>query len=130
MEKKLEKKFYRCKTCNNILGAINDSGVTPVCCGQRMEILTANTTDAATEKHVPVITRDGDKVVVKVGSVAHPMTEDHLIQWIILIQGSVTERVVLTPGAAPEAVFTAAGANAPVRAYGYCNLHGLWSAEG
>ena len=126
----MEKKFYICKTCSNILGAINDSGVTPVCCGHRMEILAANTTDAATEKHVPVITRDGNKVVVKVGSVAHPMTEEHLIQWIILVQGSVTNRQVLSPGAAPEAVFTVADANAPVRAYEYCNLHGLWSAAG
>ena len=126
----MEKKFYQCKTCGNILGAINDSGVTPACCGHRMEILTANTTDAATEKHVPVITRDGNQVVVKVGSVAHPMTEEHLIQWIILVQGPVTERVTLAPGAAPEAVFTVADANAPVRAYEYCNLHGLWAAGG
>ena len=126
----MEKKFYRCKACNNILGVINDSGVTPMCCGQRMEILTANTTDAATEKHVPVITRDGNVVTVKVGSVAHPMMEEHLIQWIILVQGSMTERVVLTPGDAPEAVFTVVDANAPVCAYEYCNLHGLWSAAG
>ena len=126
----MEKKFYRCKTCNNILGAINDSGVTPVCCGRQMEILTANSTDAATEKHVPVITRDGSTVAVKVGSVAHPMTEDHLIQWIILTQGSLTKRVVLSPGAAPEAVFTALDASAPVQVYEYCNLHGLWSVVG
>ena len=126
----MEKKFYRCKTCGNILGVINDSGVTPVCCGQRMEILIANTTDAATEKHVPVITRDGNKVVVKVGSAAHPMAQEHLIQWIILVQGSMTKRVVLNPGAAPEAVFTVDDVNAPVRAYAYCNLHSLWSAEG
>jgi len=126
----VEKKFYRCKACGNILGAINDSGVTPVCCGQRMEVLTANTTDAATEKHIPVITRDGNKVAVKVGSVAHPMAEEHLIQWIILTQGSATERMVLAPGAAPEAVFTVPDENAPVRAYEYCNLHGLWTAAG
>ena len=126
----MEKKFYRCKTCGNILGAINDSGVTPVCCGQRMEVLTANTTDAATEKHVPVFTRNGNKVTVKVGAAAHPMLEEHHIQWVILVQGSVTERVVLAPGAAPEAVFTVTDANASVRAYEYCNLHGLWTAEG
>ena len=126
----MEKKFYRCKTCSNILGVINDSGVTPMCCGQRMEVLTANTTDAATEKHVPVITRNGVDVTVKVGSVAHPMTEEHLIQWVILTQGTATKRVTLTTGAAPEANFTIADANAPLRAYAYCNLHGLWSAEG
>jgi superoxide reductase len=126
----MEKKFYRCTICGNILGAIHDSGVTPMCCGSRMEVLAANTTDASTEKHVPVITRDGNKVTVKVGSAAHPMTEEHSIQWIILVQGAMTERVVLSPAAAPEAVFTVINADAPVRAYEYCNLHGLWSAEG
>jgi len=126
----MEKKFYRCKTCINILGVISDSGVTPMCCGGRMEILVANTTDAATEKHVPVISRDGSRVTVGVGAMAHPMTEEHLIQWIILVQGSATERVILTSGDAPEAVFMTGDANAPVRVYAYCNLHGLWSAEG
>ena len=126
----LEKKFYRCNTCGNIFGVIHDSGVTPVCCGQRMELLAANTTDAATEKHVPVIERNGNKVTIKVGSVAHPMLAEHSIQWIILTQGSVTERAVLKPGDAPEATFTVADATAPVRAYEFCNLHGLWTAEG
>jgi len=126
----MEKKFYRCKACGNILGVINDSGVVPVCCGARMEILTANTTEAATEKHIPVITRDGNKVAVKVGDVAHPMTEDHSIQWVILNQGSVTERVTLNPDTAPEAAFMVLDAGAPVRVYAYCNLHGLWSAAG
>ena len=126
----MEKKFYRCKTCSNILGVINDSGVIPMCCGQRMEVLVANTTDAATEKHVPVITRDGDKVIVKIGSVAHPMTEEHLIQWVILTQGTATKRITLTSGATPEVVFTVTDANVPVCAYAYCNLHGLWSAKG
>ncbi|MDR1728170.1 MAG: desulfoferrodoxin [Acidobacteriota bacterium] len=126
----LEKKFYRCNTCGNIFGAIHDSGVTPSCCGQRMELLEANTTDAATEKHVPVITREGTKVTVKVGSVAHPMLAEHFIQWVVLTQGNATERAALKPGDAPEAVFTVSDAAAPVRAYEYCNLHGLWTAEG
>jgi len=125
----LEKKFYKCNTCGNILGAINDSGVTPVCCGSRMETLKANSTDAATEKHVPVIERSGNTVKVKVGSAAHPMLKEHYIQWIIMTQGGITERAVLNPGDAPEAVFTVADANAPLRAYAYCNLHGLWTAD-
>ena len=126
----MDKKFYRCKACGNILGVINDSGVVPMCCGARMEVLTANTTEAATEKHIPVITRAGNKVTVKVGAVTHPMTEDHSIQWVIMNQGSVTERVSLNPDAAPEAVFTVIDTGAPVRAYVYCNLHGLWSDVG
>jgi superoxide reductase len=125
-----EKKFYRCNHCGNIFGVINDANVVPICCGEPMEILAANTTDAAQEKHVPVIERDGDKVTVKVGSVPHPMLEEHYIQWILIAQGDVTQRAALSPGGAPEATFTVADANAPVRAYEYCNLHGLWTAEG
>jgi superoxide reductase len=125
-----DKKFYRCNHCGNIFGVINDAGVVPVCCGEPMETLVANTTDAAQEKHVPVIGRDGTKVTVKVGSVAHPMLDEHYIQWIIVTQGGFTERAILKPGDAPEATFTVADAAAPVKAYEYCNLHGLWSAEG
>jgi superoxide reductase len=94
-----------------------------------MEILVANTTDAAQEKHVPVIERDGAKVTVKVGSIQHPMMEAHYIQWIMVTQGDFTERAVLSPSDAPEASFTLADADAKVRAYEYCNLHGLWSSE-
>jgi superoxide reductase len=125
-----DKKFYKCNHCGNIFGVINDANVVPICCGEPMEILVANTTDAAQEKHVPVIERDGTNVTVKVGSVPHPMQEEHYIQWIIVMQGGVTERAILNPGDAPEAVFTVADAGAPVKAYEYCNLHGLWSAEG
>jgi superoxide reductase len=125
-----DKKFYRCNHCGNIFGVVNDAGVVPVCCGEPMETLVANTTDAAQEKHVPVIERDGTQVTVKVGSVAHPMQDDHYIQWILVTQGDVTERAILKPGEAPEATFILADASAPVKAYEYCNLHGLWSAEG
>jgi superoxide reductase len=124
-----EKKFYKCNHCGNIFGVINDANVVPICCGEPMEVLVANTTDAAKEKHVPVIERDGTKVTVKVGSVPHPMLDEHYIQWIIIMQGDVTERAILTPGDAPEATFTVADASAPVRAYEYCNLHGLWTSE-
>jgi superoxide reductase len=125
-----DKKFYKCNHCGNIFGVINDGRVVPICCGEPMAVLTANTTDAAQEKHVPVIERDGAKVTVKVGSVAHPMQDEHYIQWIAVSQGSVTQRAALTPASAPEATFTLADATAPVKVYEYCNLHGLWSAEG
>jgi superoxide reductase len=124
-----DRKFYRCNHCGNIFGVINDANVVPVCCGEPMVTLVANTTDAAQEKHVPVIERDGLKVTVKVGAAPHPMLEEHYIQWILITQGDLTERVDLAPGGAPEATFTVADADAPVRAYEYCNLHGLWSAD-
>lgn len=124
-----EAKFVRCSLCGNLFGVVNDAGVKPVCCGQPMEVLTANSTDAAGEKHVPVIERNGDKVTVKVGSVTHPMQEEHYIQWIALQQEDRMQRQVLFAGAAPEATFTIEPGK-PVTAYEYCNLHGLWKAEG
>jgi superoxide reductase len=125
----IDKKFYRCNHCGNIFGVLNDANVVPLCCGEPMETLVANTTDAAQEKHVPVIERDGANVTVKVGSVPHPMTPEHYIQWILVAQDGFTQRAILTPESAPEATFTLADASAPVKAYEYCNLHGLWSAE-
>ncbi|MDR3071890.1 MAG: desulfoferrodoxin [Clostridiales Family XIII bacterium] len=123
-----EKKFYKCNHCGNLLGVVNDSGLVPVCCGEEMQVLKANTTDAATEKHVPVIEKNGDTVTVKVGSVEHPMLEEHFIQWIAITSDGITQRKPLNPGEKPEATFKVVG-NSTVTAYEYCNLHGLWAAE-
>ena len=123
-----EVKFYRCKKCGEVVYKVVDGPCTPVCCGEPMEELVANTTDAATEKHVPVIEHDGDKLVVKVGSVAHPMLEEHSIQFIALVKGETVIFKHLKPGDAPEATFCAKGAENAV-AYEFCNLHGLWKAE-
>ncbi|MDR0886487.1 MAG: desulfoferrodoxin [Clostridiales Family XIII bacterium] len=125
----LQKKFYQCNHCKNLFGVINDAGVTPLCCGEPMQVLVPNTTDAAQEKHVPVIERDGVNVTIKVGSVPHPMLEEHYIQWIICMQGGKTERVVLKPGEEPVATFVVDDPTAPITAYEFCNLHGLWAAE-
>lgn len=119
--------FYRCSVCGNIVELIYDGGGELVCCGQPMNLLQANTSDGATEKHVPVAVREGGKVHVTVGSVAHPMTDAHYIQWIWVAQGSRTQRVALEPGMAPEADFPVD--DGPMTVYEYCNLHGLWKAE-
>lgn len=122
------KKFFRCKVCGNLVGLINDGGGELVCCGEPMVLLVANTTDAATEKHVPVLTRNGNQLHVDVGSVAHPMTAEHYIQWIYVSQGNLSQRVALEPGQAPAADFNIG--DGPVTVFEYCNLHGLWTAEG
>ena len=101
----MELKFYVCKHCGNIIAFAKNSGVPVVCCGEKMQQLLPNTTDAAQEKHVPVVTIAGDKVVVNVGSVAHPMTEEHHIEWIALQTKSGNQRKTLKPGEAPEACF-------------------------
>ena len=124
-----KKKFYLCTVCGNLFGVINDSGVNPVCCAKDMRELIPNTSDGAGEKHVPVILRDKNAVIVKVGSAAHPMLPAHYIQWITIIHGDKTQRAVLNPGEAPEASFTLDSEEGPVTAYEYCNIHGLWTAE-
>jgi superoxide reductase len=121
-------KFYKCNHCGNIVGVLNDGKVTPSCCGEPMTMLEANTTDAAQEKHVPVIEKNGKDILVKVGSVPHPMLEEHFIQWIEVVQGNWSAVCKLRPGAEPEAKFSLPSADAPVTAYEYCNLHGLWKA--
>ncbi|GHU51369.1 superoxide reductase [Clostridia bacterium] len=124
------KKFYKCEICGNLFGVIEDNGVVPMCCGDDMTELKANTSDGAGEKHVPVIVRDGNALTVKVGAVAHPMEDVHYIQWVAVEQGSKVQRKVLNPGEAPEAAFTLDSATDSITVYEYCNLHGLWSAEG
>lgn len=122
-------RFYICKTCGNIVGLIQDGGGKLVCCGKEMEELVPNTVDAATEKHVPVIEIEANKVTVKIGSVTHPMVQEHFIQWIYLITKQGAQRKCLSPGEEPVAVFALAEGDEVVSAYEYCNLHGLWKKE-
>jgi superoxide reductase len=125
---KNDRMFMKCDICGNIIGVIEDSGVTPECCGQEMTLLTPNTVDAAQEKHVPVAVREGDKLTVQVGSVVHPMTPEHHISWIAIAQGRRTQRAALDVTGKPEAVFCV-DASEPITMYEYCNLHGLWAAD-
>ena len=124
-------KFFRCGVCGNMTGLIHEGGGQLVCCGKPMEELVANTTDAAQEKHVPVpvFDKDGQTVTVKVGSQAHPMTPEHLIEWIHVQTKLGAQMRHLTPEDAPETVFRLAPGDAPVAVFAYCNLHGLWKAD-
>ncbi len=122
------KKFLLCEHCKNLVGVINDAGVPIMCCGQKMTELVPNTTDAANEKHVPVVTVEGDVLKAVVGSVEHPMEEEHLIQWIFVETDKGGHKRTLKPGEKPEAVFNLNGEK-PIAVYEYCNLHGLWKAE-
>ncbi len=122
-------KFYLCETCKNVVEMVHDSGVTPVCCGKPMMELVPNTTDAAGEKHLPVISQSGNTVQVSVGSAAHPMSEEHSIQWICLESAEGCQLKKLSADAAPEAVFALADGDAPKAVYAYCNLHGLWKTD-
>ena len=121
-----ELEFYRCKHCGNIVTFMNNSGVPVICCGEPMDELKANTTDAAVEKHVPDVDVTGDMVTVRVGTAPHPMIENHYIQWIVLETEQGYQQKKLIPGDKPEVVFSVCGDDKPVAAYAYCNLHGLW----
>ncbi len=115
---------YKCEVCGNIVEVLHEGAGNLVCCNQSMLHLEENTVDAAKEKHVPVIEKSGDAVTVRVGDVAHPMEETHLIEWIELIADGKAYRQFLKPGEAPEATFKVAGTQITAREF--CNLHGLW----
>ena len=121
--------FYICKGCGKIIGMIRNSKCPTKCCGEPMEEMVPNTTDAAVEKHVPVVEINGRDVTVTVGSAPHPMLEEHYIMWIALETKQGIQRKALNPGEKPEAVFALADGDEAVAAYEYCNLHGLWKAE-
>ena len=122
-------KFYRCDHCGIIVGLVQDGAGTLSCCGEPMRALEANTTDAAQEKHVPVVEVNGSTVTVSVGSVTHPMTEEHHIAWIALETNLGMQRKELPHTGEPKAVFALTEGETPVAAYEYCNLHGLWKKE-
>lgn len=124
----MSNKFYICEKCGNIVGMIHSSGVNPVCCGAKMTALEAGVVEASREKHIPEVIVSDDKVEVVVGSVIHPMSEEHSIQWIYLETDKGAHRKHLSPSDEPRAVFVLADEK-PVAVYAYCNLHGLWKKE-
>lgn len=122
-------KFYLCEHCKNLVGMIHDSKVPLICCGQKMTALVPNTSEGAGEKHLPVVSVDGNTVTVNVGEVAHPMSEEHSIVWIYLESEKGGQRKVLAPNDAPCAQFVLTDDDKAIAAYAYCNLHGLWKTE-
>ena len=122
-------KFYFCPICKNLLVTVNESGVTPSCCGETMKELVVNTVDAAVEKHVPHVVLEGKHVYVEVGSVPHPMTEAHYIDFVVLETnlGFYTHHLNRSEPAKTE--FVLLKDEVPVAVYEYCNLHGLWKVN-
>lgn len=120
--------FYKCEHCGNIIQVVYGAAVPVMCCGQPMTELVANTSDGAVEKHVPVVEKEGSKVIVTVGSVNHPMLEEHYIEWIYVETDKGYYRKALHPGQEPKAEFNI-GEEELKEVYAYCNLHGLWKAS-
>lgn len=123
-----ENRFFICEHCGNMVGMIHDAGVPLMCCGQKMTKLEAGVVEASREKHIPVVTVDEGIVKVTVGSVLHPMTEEHSITWVYLQTDRGGQRKCMAAGKEPVVSF-ALKDEKPVAVYAYCNLHGLWKAD-
>lgn len=118
--------FYRCPICGNVIELIEGDINHMMCCGQKMELMVANTQDAAVEKHVPVYEKVEDEIVVKVGEVDHPMEKDHYIMWVAQVNDNQVSRVTLYPEQGISVRFEYIP-NSTI--YAYCNKHGLWKVE-
>lgn len=123
----MDLKFYKCKKCGKVVAIMKGSPCDTFCCNEAMVELKANTTDAAVEKHVPVVEKNGNLVTVTVGSVLHPMEEKHFIEWIALETKNGSQLKALKPAQEPKALFALTEGDEVVKAYAYCNLHGLWA---
>lgn len=120
------KQVYKCDVCGNIVELLHTGDGTLVCCGQDMVLQNENTVDAAKEKHVPVIEKIEGGVLVKVGSVEHPMVDEHYIEWIEIHTDTKVYRKYLTPGYKPQAEFMLK--EEVLYAREYCNIHRLWKS--
>ena len=116
--------IYKCEVCGNIVEVLHGGAGELVCCGEPMKLYEENAVDAAVEKHVPVKEASDHGLKVKVGSAAHPMTEEHYVEWIEVVADGKAYREFLKPGDAPEATFCIDAEEVVLREY--CNLHGLW----
>jgi len=121
-------RFFICDDCKNIVDIISMKGVPIMCCGIKMTELEPNTVEASNEKHLPEVKVSGDKISVQVGSVIHPMTDEHYIQFIFAETEQGSQRKDLEPGDSPSAEFSFVN-DKPIAVYEYCNLHGLWKVE-
>jgi len=118
--------IYKCNVCGNIVEVVNVGGGELVCCSQSMELLQAKTQDQGMEKHVPMVEKNDDGVLIKIGEIAHPMEESHYIQWIeVLTKNGKSCRKFLNPGDAPEAMFEIEESEIE-QVREYCTVHGLW----
>ncbi len=123
-----KRQVYRCPICGNVVEVLHVGGGELVCCGQPMLLEVEKQTDEGNEKHLPVVTLNGNLVSVKVGSVPHPMIEEHFIQWIECVVGENVYKKELKPNEMAEAVFAVEGDTSNMQVRAYCNVHGLWKA--
>lgn len=124
----MEQKFYKCKHCGQIVAIVKKTGVPLVCCGEKMEELIPGTIEASIEKHIPVFEVVDNKVYVTIGSIEHPMIEEHYIEWVSIQTKFGNQRKALKPNSEPKVCFSICDGDEVEAVYAYCNLHGLWKA--
>lgn len=125
----MKQKYFRCSRCGNIVASVHESGVPVMCCGEKMAEIIPGTTEASVEKHLPVIVVRENIVEVSVGSVEHPMTPEHYIEWISISTKEGNQRKALLPTDKPFARFALTQGDEVLSAYAYCNLHSLWKTD-
>ncbi len=124
-----ERQIYKCNICGNIVEVLHVGGGQLVCCGKPMELLEEKTEDVGKEKHVPVIEKTEKGIKVKVGSIPHPMEQNHYIEWIEVIIDGKSFRQFLKPGQNPQVEFTVEiKSEGKIEAREFCNIHGLWKS--
>ena len=121
-------KFFKCDLCGNFTGLIHSAGVPMVCCGQEMTEQIPNTVEASAEKHLPAVSKTANGISVQVGSVPHPMAEEHHIAFVYVGTESGGQRKGLKVGTEPKCEFSFID-DKPVKVLAYCNLHGLWESD-
>lgn len=124
----MKQKFYKCAICGQIVAMVKETSVPLICCGQTMQEIIAGTTEASKEKHIPTYVVENNVVKVNVGSVEHPMTNEHYIEWVSLQTKKGNQRKCLTPSSKPYVEFLIDSDDIVEAVYAYCNLHGLWMA--
>ncbi len=122
----MKMKFYKCAKCGNVIEMLNEKTTNLSCCGEPMQELVPNTTEASTEKHLPSCQIEDEVVLVTVGSTPHPMDKDHYIMYVI---GEYEDSIITykyNPGEEIDIMFDY---EPGMKVYAYCNLHGLWMTE-
>ncbi len=122
-------KFYNYEPNGSILEVVKGADMLNELCGGKMKELIPGTSDGAAEKHVPVVTKNGNKIIVEVGSIEHPMVDVHYIEWIAIETKMGSQKILLSPADKPRAEFYLCDGDEFVEAYEYCNIHGLWSGK-
>lgn len=118
--------IYKCEVCGNVFEAVHGGGESVTCCGQPMKKMEPQGGPEYQEKHLPVVQKNGNKIIARIGSVPHPMIEEHYIEWVEVIIGDTVQRIYLHPGEEPVAEFVIQDNNAKMMVRAFCNIHGIW----